>query len=146
VRLLTASLAARGISSGRSWRWLAKLILLDEGFAIVRLDPDGSLPAWASPGALTSVTWTSEELSVVCAEGRVPPDLQAERGWRCLRVAGSLDFSLTGVLAAIASPLAAARVSIFALSTYETDYVLVRGEQLGLAIESLKAAGHAVTT
>jgi hypothetical protein len=76
----------------------------------------------------------------------MPASVQAERGWRCLRVAGRLDFSLTGVLASIAGTLAAANVSLFAVSTYDTDYVLVRGERLVAASEALSAAGHEVVS
>ena len=103
-----------------------KLIVLDDEFAVVRLDATDPTPTWAAQGSVSSVTRTAEELSVVCGALSVPANVQAERSWRCLRVAGRLDFSLTGVLASIAGPLAAAKVSIFAISTYDTDYVLVR--------------------
>ena len=101
------------------------------------------LPEWATT-AFSSVTRTASELSIVCPEERVPPELPAERGRRAFVVRGPLDFSLTGVLASIASPLAAAGVSIFALSTYDTDYVLVREGQLEAAVALLAAAGHDV--
>lgn len=121
-----------------------KLLVLEEELAVARLDAGDPTPAWAASGSLTSITRTAEELSVVCAAAAVPASVQAERGWRCLRVAGRLDFSLTGVLASIAGPLAAANVSLFAISTYDTDYVLVRGENLAAAIDALSAAGHEV--
>jgi hypothetical protein len=121
-----------------------KLVLLDGEFAVARLPGDEATPAWAAEGSLSSVTRTAEELSVVCAASAVPAGVRAERGWRCLRVAGRLDFSLTGVLASIAAPLAAAEVSIFAVSTYDTDYVLVREESLGAAVDRLRVAGHEV--
>ncbi len=122
-----------------------KLVVLEDELAVARLDATEPTPAWAAQGSVSSLTRTPEELSVVCAAAAVPPDVRAERGWRCLRVAGRLDFSLTGVLASIANPLAAAKVSIFALSTYDTDYVLVREQSLAAAIECLSAAGHEVT-
>jgi uncharacterized protein len=115
--------------------------------AVARLEPGGPLPAWASAGGgdpLHAVVRTSSELSVVCAAARVPDGVRAERGWRALAVAGPLDFALTGVLAALAVPLAHAGVSIFAVSTYDTDHVLVRSERLGEAVEALRAAGHTV--
>lgn len=81
---------------------------------------------------------------MVCAAAGVPADVRSARGWRCLRVAGRLDFSLSGVLASIAGPLAAAKLSIFAVSTYDTDYVLLREQTLRSAVECLRAAGHEV--
>ncbi len=93
-------------------------------------------------GAFVSITRTPDELSVVCAEVSVPDEVKAGRGWRALRVAGSLDFALTGVLAALAVPLAEAGVSIFALSTYDTDYVLLREVDLPREVATLGVAGH----
>ena len=121
-----------------------KLVVLDDEFAVARLGPADPTPAWVAEGRLSSVTRTPEELSVVCVAAAVPTNVQAERGWRCLRVAGRLDFSLTGVLASIAVPLAVAELSIFVVSTYDTDYVLVRQESLMAAIGCLTAAGHEV--
>ena len=121
-----------------------KLMVLDDEFAIARLHATEPTPAWAAQGSLSSVTRTAEELSVVCAAAAVPASVEAERGWRCLRVAGRLDLSLTGVLASIADPLAAAELSIFAVSTYDTDYVLVRKQSLRAVIGCLNAAGHEV--
>jgi hypothetical protein len=88
---------------------------------------------------------TARETSVVCAEADVPPDVRAERGRRALEVAGPLDLGLTGVLASIAVPLATARVAIFAVATYDTDYVLVRDDRLAAAVHALEDAGHRVT-
>jgi uncharacterized protein len=123
-----------------------KLLLLPGLFAVCWLDPDAPLPAWAMSGSssLVSITRTANELSVVCAQANVPGDVQREDNWRCLMVEGPLDFSLTGVLSALLAPLADAGVSIFALSTFDTDYLLVRAAQLDLALEALSAAGHPV--
>jgi hypothetical protein len=121
------------------------LTILETPLAIARLDPAAPPPAWAVTGELSSITRTADELSVVCAETAIPAGIKVERGWRALKVAGPLDFALTGVLAAIAQPLAAAQVSIFAVSTYDTDYVLVRESDLARAREALSEAGHAVT-
>jgi hypothetical protein len=118
------------------------LSILPEIFAIARLDPLAPLPALEDAGSLTSITRTPEELSLVCVEGAVPPGASASRGWRAIRVAGALDFSLTGILASLASPLADARISIFALSTHDTDYVLVKDETLPRAVDALTGAGH----
>jgi len=121
-----------------------KLIVLSEKFAVVRLEPFDAIPAWATDAPIFSVTRTPDEQKNVCAASHVPAGVTAARGWRCLRVAGTLDFSLTGILASIAGPLADARVSIFAISTYETDYILVPAPALPAAIAALTAAGHEV--
>ena len=110
---------------------------------MARLGPADAIPSWAAV-PLSSTTRTAEELSIVCAASHVPAHVTAERGWRCLRVAGTIDFAVTGVLASIAGPLAGAGVSIFAISTYDTDYVLVREHALPAAIAALTAAGHDV--
>lgn len=121
------------------------LALLPGTFAVCRLDPAAPVPGWAGgPGELASVTRTGAELSIVCPDARVPPAIRAERGWRCLRVAGPLDFSLVGVLAALAGALAGAGVSLFALSTFDTDHLLVREADLDRALRALEEAGHGV--
>jgi GNAT superfamily N-acetyltransferase len=120
------------------------LDVLPGTIAIVQLDARAPTPAWAQ-GAFASVTRTAGELSIVCDETSVPGEARAERGWRVLRVAGPLDFALTGVLASLTAPLAAATVSIFAVSTFDTDYILVRADALDRALEALRGAGHEVT-
>ncbi len=120
------------------------LELLPGTLAVCRLEADTPLPAWAVAGDFLSLTRTDAELSIVCPQERVPAGVRAEPGWRCLRVKGRLAFGLTGVLASLATPLADAGVSLFALSTYETDYVMVQGRDLALAIEALERAGHTV--
>jgi hypothetical protein len=117
------------------------LTILPGRLAVCRLAPDAAVPSWVN-GPLTAITRTPEELSIVCAQERVPPGIQAEAGWRALKVAGPLDFGLTGILASLAGPLAAAGISIFALSTYDTDYLLVKEENLEQAERTLRAAGH----
>lgn len=121
-----------------------ELTVLPGRLAVCRLEPGAAPPAWAIGGALWSITGTADELSVVCEEGRAPEGVRREAGWRALKVAGPLDFALTGVLSAIAGPLAEAGVSIFAVSTFDTDYVLVKEERLGAAVAALRAAGLAV--
>ena len=93
-------------------------------------------------GDFQSVTRTSRELSIICDAKEVPEEVQAERGWRCLRVAGTLEFHLTGILASLASPLAEAGISIFALSTFDTDYLLVKEDALEPALQTLEVEGH----
>ncbi|MCC6830014.1 MAG: ACT domain-containing protein [Thermoleophilia bacterium] len=112
--------------------------------AVVRLAADAAAPAWAA-GGFVSVTRTDAELSVVCDASAVPETSAAsERGWRRLEVRGPLDLGLTGVLAAIAAPLAEAGVPVFVISTYDTDHVLVRADRLADAEAALRAAGHEV--
>ena len=124
------------------------LLVLPGELAVVRLPPDAHVPPWAftaAPGALRSMTRTDEELSLVRAAEAVPSDARAERGWRSLRIAGTIDFGLTGVLASVLAPLGEAAISIFAVSTFDTDYILVREHALVAAIDTLRAAGHHVT-
>ena len=121
-----------------------KLLTLDELYAVVRLDPDSDLPDWLRGGSFWSATRSDSELSLVCREADVPAEASAERGWCALEVAGPLDFSLTGVVASLCSPLAEAEVPIFVLSTFETDYLLVREHDLYRSVEALVEAGHEV--
>ncbi|HZY42181.1 MAG TPA: ACT domain-containing protein, partial [Anaerolineae bacterium] len=105
------------------------LSILSETLAICRLDRETIIPAWAA-GEFVSITRTSDELSIVCDECNVPPGVKADRGWRALKVDGPLDLALTGVLVSIVQPLAEAKINIFAISTFDTDYVLVKAEKL----------------
>lgn len=122
------------------------LTLLSDRMAVCRLEPDVPEPEWAAGGSFSSVTRTADECSVVCAETVVPDTVQAETGWRMLKVVGPLEFHLTGILAALAGPLAAARIPIFVLSTFETDYLLVKSDTLEHALQVLQAAGHEIVT
>jgi hypothetical protein len=118
------------------------LRLLERRLAVCRLDADAAVPAWAR-GELLSITRTRAELSVVCEEDALPADgPPAERGWRALEVEGPLDFDLIGILASLTGPLAAADVPVFALSTYDTDYLLVLERDLERALSALERAGH----
>jgi hypothetical protein len=114
------------------------LSVLPDLYAISRLPVDAALPDWAQRGEFISLTRTTDELSVVCPQKNVPPGVKCERNWRCLKVAGPLDFALTGVLASLASALAEADISLFALSTFDTDYLLVKADKLTPAIAALK--------
>jgi hypothetical protein len=121
------------------------LRVLPEPLSVVRLEAAGPPPQWVFAGAgIAAAVRRDGELGVVCATTRVPPGPQAEHGWTALEVLGPLDFALTGILVAVASPLAAAGVSIFALSTYDTDVVLVRTDALSVAVAALEAVGHHV--
>lgn len=113
--------------------------------AVCRLGPNEAVPDWAmSGGGLASVTRTPDELSIVVAEAFVPTGVRSEGRWRALKVAGPLAFSLTGVLASLATPLATAEVPIFVLSTFDTDWLLLREEHLPAGVAALEGAGHTV--
>ena len=119
-----------------------KLRVVPERLAVCRLEPDAELPPWAMTGRFRSVSWTPAELSIVCRESSVPEGVTSERGWRCFMVVGPLDFSLTGILLRIAEPLAKAGISIFAISTFDTDYVLVKDASFPEAQRILEQSGH----
>ena len=120
------------------------LSLLPEHYSICRLGPEADIPPWALAGDFFSITRTRDELSLVCSQELVPPGVQCEKGWRCIMVKGPLDFSLTGILASLAASLAEAGISIFAISTFDTDYLLVKAENLERAVLKFKEAGHDV--
>ncbi len=121
-----------------------ELSLLPGRFAISKLAPDAHLPAWAARGSFYSVTRTGDELSIVVEEARVPAGTRSQSGWRVLRVRGPFVLSEVGVLASLTAPLADARVSVFVVSTFDTDYLLVTEEQLAPAIVALDRAGHSI--
>jgi hypothetical protein len=117
------------------------LKLLPDTFAICRLDPDAPTPDWEQ-GEFVSITRTPEELSIVCRQVDVPDDVQSEREWRCLRIVGTLDFSLVGVIAMITKAMADASISVFVMSTYDTDYLLVKEADVERAVEALEEVGN----
>jgi len=116
--------------------------VLSDRFGICRLAPNMPLPAWAIAGPFYSITRTTEELSVVCPELAIPDEIVSEKGWRCLKIHGPLDFSLIGILSSLTIPLTKAGISIFAISTYDTDYLLVQETELEKAKAALREAGH----
>lgn len=121
------------------------LAVLPGTYAVCRLDGGATVPGWATSGSFFSVTRTADELSVVCEQGAVSEGVLCEGGWRCLKVRGPLDFGLTGILASLALPLAEAGISIFALSTYDTDYIMVKATDLEEAVAVLSGSGHTIT-
>ena len=120
------------------------VVVYAEIYAVCRLDAQAAVPAWAKGAEFISITRTASELSIVCQEDTLPAEISAERNRRLMRIEGPLAFSLTGVLASVTAPLARAEISIFAVSTYETDYLLVSDKDLQKATEVLEAAGHPV--
>jgi hypothetical protein len=120
------------------------LIPLTEILAICRLEPEASIPDWALRSSFFSITRTPDELSLVVAQRQVSEGIRCEGGWRALKVKGPLDFALTGILVSLCAPLAEVGISVFALSTYDTDYLLVREAQWDKALAALQAEGHTI--
>ena len=119
------------------------IAVLPGRLVIVRLGPEAAPPQLAT-GSFLSITRTENELSIVCAEEHATGFEQIEKGWRALRVAGPIPFTVTGLLASIASPLSAAGIPIFVVSTFDTDYILVKEERLEEAILALQAADFSI--
>ncbi len=122
------------------------LTVLPDTLAVCQLDASAPIPAWADGAGLVSITRTKDELSIVCDAARVPQDVKAERGWRAFKLQGPFDFALVGVLKQVLDPLAEAKVGIFAISTYDTDTVLVKAAQFEQAVTALTRYGHTVRT
>jgi hypothetical protein len=113
-------------------------------FAVARLAPDAPIPAWATSGSLTSITRTADELSIVCDDEAVPNGVYAMRDFAALRVLGIIDFAVVGVLASLTRVLAEAAVSVFAFSTFDTDYLLVRTGDLDRAKKAIASVAMLV--
>jgi hypothetical protein len=111
-------------------------------YAIVRFAPGTTIPDWATKGNFTSITRTADELSVVCSAQNIPADLASQPRWICLKLDGPFAFSQTGILLSFIEPLSCRNVPIFAISTYDTDYVLVQEEHSQSAFDALIAMGH----
>ena len=117
-----------------------------------RLASNARIPAWALEGRFFCVVRTHDELSLVytedaypenvCKEDRLPDGALVERGWVALKLEGPFPFSMAGVLASFVQPLAEAQIPIFAISTFDTDYVLIKRENLEQAVATLSEAGH----
>ncbi len=111
-------------------------------YAIVRLAPDAAVPDWAAKGEFTSISRSADELSMVCPIENLPADVSSPHRWICLKLEGPFPFSQTGVLLSFIEPLSSKGIPIFAISTYDTDYVLIQEEFAGMALEVLQVAGH----
>jgi len=118
------------------------LEFLDLDLSICRLDPGSPVPTWVEAARFCAITRTVEELSIVCESSALPPepDFPVETGWSVFRVAGTLDFALTGVISSITTPLADAGISVFAVSTFDTDYLLIRSGDVSRAKQILAAS------
>jgi hypothetical protein len=140
----TVSPAGPGEAGPAGGRRLA-LELLPYRLAVCRLGPEEPLPPWAHGGTFSSATRTPEELSLVCEETLVPEGTRAERGWRALQMKGQFAFTETGILASLVGPLSLAGIACFAISTFDTDYILIADPVVELAIRVLRRAGHEVS-
>lgn len=121
-----------------------RLRVLHGTYAVCQLSSTSPIPAWADGEGFITISRSDEELSIVCPEARVPTDAKAARGWRALKLEGPFEFSLTGILASVLGPLAEAKIGIFTVSTFDTDYVLVKAAHLEAALKVLESAGHEV--
>ena len=124
---------------------MTAIVVQPEPLSICRLPADSPIPAWATQRAFFSVTRTDDELSVVCTSIQVPSGVKAHDGWRALKLVGPFDLLLVGILLGVAAPLAAAGVTVFPIATYDTDYLLVRHDQLDAAVAALRGAGHEIS-
>lgn len=126
-----------------------KMSLLQDKYAVCRINRNERIPEWAYRGEFFSITRTDEELSLVCLQENADldefgEDAKCEKEWRILKVEGPLDFSLVGILANLSCIMKEAGVSIFALSTYDTDYIMVKEDKAEAALKALKEYGHEV--
>lgn len=113
-------------------------------FAVCRFNGDSPIPHWFQNNGFYTVTKTDDELSIVCEQQAVPEGVKCEKNWRILKIDGVLDFSLVGILASVSTILANEKISIFVISTYDTDYILVKENDFESAVAALKSAGHIV--
>lgn len=121
-----------------------RLDVLGDTYAIARLPGDEFVPRWKKDDEFVSITRTRDELSVVIPQEALPPGVDADRDWRCLKLEGPLDLGLTGILVTILEPLADAGIAVFPIATYETDYVLIKSGSLDDAVQALRARGHEI--
>jgi hypothetical protein len=122
-----------------------QLSLLKDLYGICKFPSDSSIPEWALDESLCSITRSKKELTVVCPQGIIPANTEYDSDWRCFRIDGSFDFNQIGVISSLAEPLAEAGVSIFVISTYDTDYILVKEEKVEQAVNVLTDNGHLVS-
>jgi hypothetical protein len=118
------------------------LKILPDRMAVCRFEPTAPVPDWIDQSGFYSITRTEEELTIVCAETLVARGTTSEAGWRCFKVEGPLDFSEIGIIFSLTQPLARSGVSVFVISTFDTDYLMVKEKNLSEAIDALRAEGH----
>jgi hypothetical protein len=120
------------------------LKILPERMAVCRFDPAAALPDWIAEVGFYSITRTEEELTIVCPETHLTPGIGSEAGWRCFQVRGLQDFSEIGIIFSLTRPLAANGIPVFVISTFNTDYLMVKDNDLAKAVDALSAEGHVI--
>ena len=120
------------------------LKILPDRMAVCRFEPTAPLPDWIGGSGFYSITRTEAELTIVCPETRLAPGTTRETGWRCFKVLGPLDFSEIGIIFSLTRPLAESGVSVFVISTFDTDYFMVKEKDLSTTIDALTAEGHEI--
>jgi uncharacterized protein len=121
-----------------------KFRVISGSFAVCRLPAADPIPQWATEGSFTSITRTSDELSIVCPSDNVPLQYKSETLWACLKIEGPFAFSEIGILEAFIRPLVESNISVFAIATFDTDYVSVQQNSLDQALDALQSAGHSL--
>jgi uncharacterized protein len=127
-------------------KMLLDFTVIDGIYGVCSLDKKEHIPDWAYESEFYTITKTPDELSIVCSQESIPSDTKCEKDWRILKVEGKLDFSLTGILASISNTLAKVKISIFTVSTYDTDYIFLKNNDFKEAISALKQVGYGVNT
>jgi uncharacterized protein len=122
-----------------------KFLRLKGPYAIVRLAGDAAIPAWATRGDVTSITRTADELSIVCPAENLPREIPSSQPWQCFKLEGPFPFSQPGILLSFIAPLSSVGIPIFAISTFDTDYVLIQDEFADAALDAVQRAGHELT-
>ena len=122
------------------------LVRHPDALAVVRLGPGSDIPTWATSSTLFSVTATAAETSIVCHASTVPTKVRREGPFVAYEVAGPLDLGLTGVLSSLLAPLAEAQISVFTISTFDTDWILIRSDRADEADAAWLASGHTIET
>ena len=120
------------------------LKILPDRMAVCRFEPSAPLPGWIDQPGFYSITRTAEELSVVCSEERVPPGTESETGWRCFQLLGPFGFSEIGIISSLTQPLSESGVCVFVISTFATDYLMVKEKDLAKTIDALAVQGHQI--
>lgn len=120
-----------------------ELVVMQGDYAVCQLPVGSDIPQWVD-GEFVSITQTGKELSIICRDNKIPLGVKAERSWALLKIDAVLDFSMVGIIAGISEVLSAAKISIFVMSTYDTDYIMIKRTSLPYAINSLESAGYRI--
>lgn len=119
-----------------------RLSIQPQVFTVLSLPPDSAIPDHGPPSSIISITRTSKELTIVCDADHVPDQCDESRRWKCIKVEGSFGFDAIGVIASLAEPLTLSKISLYVVSTYDTDYVLIQVRDIDAAVSCLTEAGH----